>query len=125
MKKRIIPHVQKVITKNLRKPDGTIKKKGNPYIETVKFNIRIGVGCGSFSTSITLRKNIVALWILMMDKEEDDPYQIVQEFIEKVCLKRWTGNTAKGMSDFISKCMINSFLDEKDFIAYKKIYFKM
>jgi len=123
--KKIRLHFTKIIPKKLRKPDGTVKKKGNPYVETVKFNIRIGVGQSSFSTSVTLRKNIVALWLLMMDKSEADPYEVVQEFIEKVCLKRWEGDTAKGMSDFITKCMINSFLEEDDFITYKKIYLGM
>jgi len=115
-------HINKVIPGHLRRADGSVKKKGNMYVETVKFNLRIGVGQNSFNTSVTLRKNIVALWILIMDKAESDPYIIVQEFIEKVCLKRWTGDTAKGMSDFITKCMIHDIVPEGDFVLYKKIY---
>jgi hypothetical protein len=125
IKRMVIPHVKKVITKSMKKPDGTIKKKGNPYLETVRFNVQIGEQETLVQTSITLRKNIIALWVLMMDKEDEDPYSVVQEFIDKVCLKRWTGNTGKGMSDFVSKCMINSFLDEDDFLVYKKIYLGM
>jgi hypothetical protein len=123
--KKIIYHVKKIIPKKLIKPDGTIKKKGNVYLETVKFNVLIGEGENSFSTSITLRKNIVALWLVMMDKVQSDPYGTVQIFIDEVCVKRWTGSTAKGMSDFVSKCMIHSFLDEDDFREYKKVYLSM
>lgn len=125
MKKKIRLHIVKRIPKKLIKPNGSIIKKGNPYVETVKFNLRIGQGSGSFSTSITLRKNIVALWILMMDKGGSEPYTVVQEFIDKVCLKRWTGETAKGMSDFITKCMIHSFLELEDYQEYKRIYLGM
>jgi hypothetical protein len=129
LNKRIEPHIIKVIPNHLVKLDKNgnkrFKKRGNVYVETIKFNVRIGSGIGSVNTSITLRKNIVSLWILLMDKSNSDPYITVQNFIDLVCMKRWTGNTGKGLSDFITKCMVHSFLDEDDFKLYKKIYLSM
>jgi len=60
-----------------------------------------------------------------MDKVYDDPYKITQEFIDGVCIPRWEGDTAKGMSEFITKCMIHSFLEKADFNSFKKVYLKM
>jgi len=92
--------------------------------DTVKFNIRMGGG-STPSTSITLRKNILALWILMMEKYDSDYYQVTQEFIEKVCIQRWKRDDAKGFSDFVTKCMIKSILDNDDFEIYKRVYIKL
>lgn len=100
------------------------KRTKDIYTDTVKFNIRMGVG-SSAPTSITLRKNIIALWILLMDKADRDPYELIQEFIEKVCLKRWKKESGKGLSDFVTKCMIHSFLESDDFQLYKKIYLSL
>jgi hypothetical protein len=104
-------------------------KKGhyvkNIHSETVLFRFRIGSGEGSYPTSVTLRKNIVSLWIVLMDKVDSDPHEVVLEFIENVCLKRWRGESAKGMSDFVLKCMIHSMLEKDDFEAFKKVYLSL
>jgi hypothetical protein len=109
----------------MHQKDKSRQRGGSITVETVKYNVRIGQGELSFITSITLRKNVIALWITMMDKIEENPHQLVQEFIDKVCLARWEGASAKGMSDFVTKCMIHSFLDEMDFKVYKKVYFSL
>lgn len=102
--------------------DPIMKEIYNGYI---KFNIIMNIyGC-KYSTSITLKKNIVALWIVMMDKVHTDHNRVIIEFIENVCLKRWKGDTAKGLGDFVLKCMIHSFLERKDYEDFKNVYMSL
>lgn len=115
------PPIQKGVSGG--KAYGTGKR--NQYSEKIMFRFRMGSDEGSFPTSVSLRKNVVSLWIVLMDKIDDDPHQVVQEFIEKVCVKRWKGQTAKGMSDFITKCMIHSILEKEDYEAWKKVYLSL
>lgn len=104
-----------------RSKDTIVREMYNGWI---KFNIMMDIeGKGiRYPTSITLKKNIVALWLVMMDKIHCDHNRIIIEFIEKVCLKRWKGETAKGMSEFIQKCMIHAILDSDDWENYKIVY---
>lgn len=92
------------------------------YNGWIKYNIIMDIGENKYSTSITLKKNIVALWLVMMDKVHVDHNRVVIEFIQNVCMKRWRGSTAKGMSDFVTKCMIHSMLEESDYLDFKNVY---
>lgn len=95
------------------------------YNGWIKFNIVLDIKNIRYPTSVTLKKNIVALWLVMMDKVHTDHNRIIIDFIQNVCMKRWRGDTAKGMSDFIIKCMIHSMLEKDDYEAFKMVYISL
>ena len=95
------------------------------YNGWIKFNLIMEIEGFKYPTSITLKKNITALWLVMMDKIHCDHNRVIIDFIQNVCMKRWTGNTAKGMSDFVAKCMIHSMLDKEDYESFKMIYLSL
>jgi len=83
--------------------------------------IKINVKRQDGTTSITLRKDVVALWVVMMDKVQSDPVYLVQDFIHDQCLPRWKKHHGRGLSDFISQCMIRNLMTKEDFYVYRKI----
>lgn len=95
------------------------------YNGWIKFNLMMEIEGYRYATSITLKKNIVALWLVMMDKIHCDHNRVIIDFIQNVCMKRWKGNSAKGMSDFVAKCMIHSMLDKEDYESFKMIYLSL
>jgi hypothetical protein len=121
-----IPNIIRIKAKNhflIAKSSDPIKNE--IYNGFIKFNIVMELGGHKYPTSITLKKNIVSLWLVMMDKIHCDHNRVIMDFIEKICLKRWRGNTAKGMSDFVVKCMIHSMLEKEDFDHFKMIYLSL
>ena len=86
--------------------------------KATKFNVKLN---GS-PTSVTLKNDIIALWILMLDYKAEDKKDLLMEFIHEQCLPRWSKHHGRGLSEFISMCMIRSFLDKNDFFAWRKIY---
>lgn len=111
---RIVPKVKDVIMKEM-------------YNGSIKFNLALDIktyngGRYLYPTSISLKKSIVSLWLVMMEKIHCDHNKVIIEFIQDVCLKKWYGDTAKGLSDFIQKCMLYSMLEEEDWQNYKMVY---
>ncbi len=92
-----------------------MKKKFNTAV--VKYNIKMD----GFPTSITLRRDVVSLWILLTENYTLDKTLLVREFIEDKVLPRWTRSHGRGLSEFISKCMIRSILSSDDYSMYRKI----
>ena len=92
-------------------------------------SIRIPLRISNSVTSLSLRKNLIALWILLRDNvhEHNDPIlqplkskDLLTDFVYN-CLDQWEEDTAKGFSDFVSEKLIESILEENDYIEYKKI----
>lgn len=95
--------------------------------------IRISIRILGKSTSVSLRKNIVSLWLLMKGIT-DNPYSVkldthkfdteLNTFIyDSADIWEKKGNTtAKGFSDFIGQRMIEEFLEEEDFRTFCKIH---
>lgn len=125
VQEKLQTHVVPKIITNSRYGSPRPGQMKNVYSQVQKYNLRLSFGEKTFVTSITLRKNILALWILMAEKHEEDPQKTIMDFIDSVCLKRWKGDTAKGFSDFVTKCMIHSLLESADFELYKKIYLSL
>lgn len=103
----------------------TRKKTGSPT-RSLKFSIRISTNEGSLVTSISLKKNICSLWLLLREnpnQKSQNLKNMVLDFIH-TSLDEWQKNniTAKGFSDFITERMIKDILTEKDFIEYKRIH---
>ena len=97
------------------------------YNGWIKFNILMDVITPSgnryrYPTSVTLKKNIVSLWLVMMEKVHCDHNREIIDFIQNVCLKRWKGDTAKGLGDFVLKCMLYSIMEHDDWINFKEVY---
>lgn len=98
-----------------------MKRKENNTNKALRYSIRIN---GSV-TSISLRKNLVALWLVLnidgVEKSEKAFNNVVINFIYK-CLDKWKGNNGKGFSDFVSVEMIFNILEYEDFALYEEIY---
>ena len=86
--------------------------------QSVVFSIRIQGAC----TSISIRKNILALWALFLEIE--DWKSSLNDFAYQ-CADKWKGRSAKGFSDFVTSELIVSLLEEKDSVLYKKILVKL
>jgi len=84
--------------------------------------LRFSVRISGTVTSLSLRRNIVALWLsLSFDKiDKIDLQGKVSNFIY-ANLSDWKNNTGKGFSDFISEKMIEDILEGDDFNKYRKI----
>ena len=84
--------------------------------------LRFSVRISGTVTSLSLRRNIVALWLsLSFDKiDKIDLQGKVSNFIY-ANLSDWKNNTGKGFSDFISEKMIEDTLEGDDFNKYRKI----
>lgn len=89
-------------------------------VSSIMMSIRIqGKG-----TSVSLRKNIVSLWLLLLEKDDNKWFSHLNDFIY-TCADEWCNKgheSAKGFSDFVSRKMIQSVLDEKDYKSYLRIY---
>lgn len=96
---------------------------------SVKFPIRMG----DFVTSISLKKNICSLWLIMVipQRTSNSIIDMVTEnklhrgLILDFChqsLNEWDEDTARGFSDFITHRMVEEILDSEDYIEYKRIH---
>ncbi len=101
----------------------------------MKISIRLPRG---IVTSITLKNNIIAIWLLYRTPREHDVEQVC-ELLEKRepvkddtvramvmsfvydCLEMWEKDTGKGLSDFITEKMIGDCLEEDDHFLYKAL----
>lgn len=87
---------------------------------SIRINIRI---CG-VSTSISLRKNLIALWILMTRQHPTRWRDNLNDFVYKSS-GVWTGESAKGFSDFVTERMILTLMEQRDRGKYKTILKKI
>ena len=84
----------------------------------IKMSIRLSNG---IVTSLTIKKNIVALWIIFAKTNSDIDLttelnfdklsSLVNTFVYK-CMNDWKQNTGKGLSDFITEKMIRNILND-------------
>ena len=99
----------------------------------IKMSVRLPKG---IVTSLTIKKNIIALWLLytcdpeslhteLLDVEDIMEHMTIEDVIEDEktisklisvfvykCLEGWENETGKGLSDFVTELMIEDFLDE-------------
>lgn len=100
----------------------------------IKISIRLPRG---IVTSLTIKKNIIAIWILYRTPLKTDPEQIldlidvglgntirddtiitvVTTFVYK-CMNDWNKDTGKGLSEFITELMIEDALELDDHSVY-------
>ncbi len=87
-------------------------------------SLRISVRISSAVTSLSIKKNLIALWILLHDSDtsgvKDSAKLLLTDFVYE-CLNQWNKDTAKGFSDFVSDKLIESFLEKEDYIEYKLV----
>ncbi len=90
------------------------------FTKSIKFSIRMGHKV----TSISLKKNVCSLWLLMNSPINPGypkhPKNIILAFIHRLT-QETQRNSAKGFSDFITEKMIEDILSKKDFNEYKRI----
>lgn len=115
------------------------KSNSNPS-QHIKMSVRLPKG---IVTSLTIKKNIIALWLLYtcdpealsteiidsseannilcpedIKKDEETISKSVSSFIYK-CLEKWENETGKGLSDFITEMMIEDLLE--DYVLYENL----
>lgn len=75
-------------------------------------------------TSISLRKNLVALWLTLNfddSLKENNLNNFVLDFIYD-SISDWKNDNGKGLSDFISDKIIEDILEKRDFEQYQKVF---
>jgi len=114
------PYVNNEITqlrdiKEIQEIQETIKLNNSMHY---KMSLRLNNGT---VTSITIKKNILALWIIYspvtgdLDLEKTSSEKImtlINKFVY-TSLKYWDKETGKGLSDFITEQMIHDFLESQ------------
>ena len=96
------------------------KQNSNSTSDSLRFSFRLG----GRSTSITLRKNIVSLWVVLLSIGIKQYNTEIYKFIDN-CINDWEGETARGLSDFITEKMIQNILQKSDFRLYKRVFRKL
>ena len=113
----------------------------------IKISVRLGKGSKGIVTSLTIKKNTVALWLLYtcdpevlhtniineeerekgaelkpedIQKDKDTVSQLISEFVYK-CLEGWDKETGRGLSDFVTELMTKDILDEEDHYNYSEL----
>lgn len=129
---------QTSIQKRLRADSTPIPNQSNPS-QHIKISVRLKRG---IVTSLTIKKNIIALWIIFGNAFDDcevsglkgteiiDPKNItaqmisdkVNDFVYK-CLEGWDRDTGRGLSDFVTEKMIEDFLE--DYEEYGEVIFNI
>ncbi len=108
----------------------------SPTTQRTSQHIRISVRLPrGIVTSLTIKKNIIALWLLYRTPSLEDPEQIldllesggdvkddtvgtmVNNFVYH-CLSFWEQDTGKGLSDFVTERMIEDALEVEDYDMY-------
>lgn len=91
-------------------------------------SMRISVRIASVVTSLSIKKNLIALWILLGEEElsegSEQVKRLLTDFVYE-CLDQWDHCTAKGFSDFVSDKLIESILEVDDYNSYKRILGKL
>lgn len=114
--------------------------------KSIKISVRLKQG---IVTSLTLKKSIIALWIIFREQTKDnqevlddvilDVMEMPEKEIHEVeeglrdavidfvheCLEEWDKGTGKGLSDFITERMIKSFLDNKEEVSDYSLFVRL
>lgn len=107
-------------------------------MSNLKNSYTVSIRINGKTTSVSIRKNLIALWILLKNDvnqgnaNHSENHQWKKDLNNFVyaCSILWTDKnsknskntiSAKGFSDFISLRMIESFLEKEDFEAYTEI----
>ena len=94
------------------------KEKKNILSQSIKIPIRIGKS--NSVSSLSLKKSIVALWILLHEINAKEAKGKLIDFVYK-CVDLWEEDNAKGFSDFVTERLIKDMLDIRDFKEYLQI----
>ncbi len=109
--------------------------KSLPTSQHIKISVRLPRG---IVTSLTIKKNIIAIWILYRTPLKSDPEQVVSLIEEGLPVKEdtikemvtrfvyrslndWDHDTGKGLSDFVTELMIEDALEMEDHSIYQMI----
>lgn len=107
------------LPKSLNKP---------PSSQHIKLSVRLPRG---IVTSLTLKNNIIALWLLYRTPTKSDPEQVIDLLEEGLAIKedtikemvssfvyksldKWEHDTGKGLSDYVTELMIEDALENED-----------
>jgi len=83
-------------------------------------SLRISIRISSTVTSLSIKKNLIALWILLSEEDPKQTKDLITEFVY-TCLDKWDKETAKGFSDFVSEKLIQNMLEKEDYRDYRRI----
>ena len=71
-------------------------------------------------TSITLRDDIVSLWILFTGREDTNYFDECVNFVD-ACMEIWESTNGRGLSKFVMNNMMKDILEDSDFNSYNQI----
>ena len=91
-------------------------------------HIRMSLRIDGKVTSITLKKKIIALWLIYnvginesnIEEKISSLKTSVFDFVYE-CLKGWHYLSGKGLSDFITNKMISEILEKEDYAVFLNI----
>ena len=88
------------------------------YKQHIKFSVRVN----GRVTSITLKKNTIALWFMFSPfrNNEDDILSYVNDFIVD-CSDDWDKDDGKGLSEHVTERMIETLLEKDDIRSYQRL----
>lgn len=72
-------------------------------------------------TSLQVRSSVAALYCLITNDTDKDPHSYMLDTVHKI-LDKWEGDTARGLSSFITDELIKKLIDKGDRKEYKQIY---
>ena len=84
--------------------------------DSIKYSVRLPNGV----TSLSLRKNVVSLWVLLNCIKKDEFQNRLGNVVQD-SLGEWEGESGKGLSDFITDKLISQILDTQDYSRYRRI----
>lgn len=82
--------------------------------------IRISVKIAGKTTSVSVKKNIIALWVVKKCTGESKWREAFNNFIYE-CLDLWDGETGRGFSEFLVDRVFLDCLSEEEYLLYNKI----
>jgi len=89
----------------------------------MKDSVRFSIRCGGIPSSISLKKNLISLWLVLSDNHQEKGDDNIQEIYKYIynCLDTWKEDNLKGFSSFVSTSMIRDLLDTGDFTLYSRV----
>lgn len=105
---------KKVMKNVMKKASGHVKKQSNGG------SVVVGIRINGASSSVSLRRGVVSLWILYSGIRLDAWKDSLVDFIYD-CVGEWKGDSAKGFSEFVMHSMILDLMEDEYHDLYNKI----
>jgi len=72
-------------------------------------------------TSISLNDSVCIMHYLLMEPKSKNLQEHMNDFVARHVLPHWSGDTAKGLSTFVTHCLIQDCLEPEDLEKYSTL----